>query len=632
VVLSYSLRAIEEIVCNTMCGIFGSIRFGGMFPSEEFNRFVRLTDMVAYRGPDDAGYIGLNTTDGSSFQDENQLRPFDVFLGHRRLSIIDLSSAGRQPMTDGHGRWIIFNGEIFNFIELREELKSLGCIFRTETDTEVILHLYGQFGEAGFKKMNGMWAFALADLPARRIILSRDRFSIKPLYLFSSSTEIYFASEIKQLVPLLRSKKPNLATVATFLAQGLLDHSSETFFEEITKAPAKCNLVITIPERKIETIPYWNYTRQFPPMLASACEEFRELLLDSTRIRLRSDVGVGLLLSGGLDSSSIAVSVARTGHANFETFSVVSNEPQFSEEPFIDAVNNSLGLKGMKHAFQLSNLQERLLEAIYHSDEPFVSLSVVAQYCIFQIIKTTSDARVLLSGQGADEIMLGYLKFFFFYVSELYRKGDYLRAFTQLILSAFHRTAVSQFRLSEAKRYMPSMNSGTRSALRGEYIPVRVWEGNGLRSRQIADLDAYSVPALTHYEDRNSMAHSLEVRHPFLDHRIVDFALSLPPEWQLSHGWTKNIMRASLSELPDAVRWRRDKRGFITAEEAWLKNDLSHLIESTFTNSVLDEFGILDSKIFRKQYRSFRNGSPTLGFTDISRTFVAELWAQQQWR
>jgi len=614
-----------------MCGIFGAFKLKGLFQPEEFDRFVVLTDLVSYRGPDDSDYLALNSAEGRALASAGPSEPFDVFLGHRRLSIIDLSPAGRQPMTDGQGRWIIFNGEIFNFVELREELKSLGSVFQTHTDTEVILHLYDRFGESGFEKMNGMWALAIADLRAHRLVLSRDRFSIKPLYLFRRSDEVYFASEIKQLLPLVPKKEPNLAILASFLRQGLLDHTPETFFCGVTRVPPKTNFVFHLTEGTIESKTYWEYGERVAPKACAAQEEFRELLIDSTRIRLRSDVKTGLFLSGGLDSSSLAVAVQQAGAEKLETYSVVSDGQRFSEERFIDVVNRSLGLKSIKFRFQVPHIEGTLLQALHHSDEPFSSLSVVAQFGIFQAIKANSDVTVLLSGQGGDEVLLGYLKFFFFHLRDLLRKGRYGTALKRIVSSAIRGTVLRQFRLSEAKRYIPWLIINNGRTLRYNYDPVPVWGGNGMRSRQIADIDEYSVPALTHYEDRNSMAYSLEVRHPFLDHRVVDFALSLPPDWQFESGWTKNLLRQSFPELPDAVRWRKDKQGFTTPEELWLKRQLVSLIEHVFQKSLLDEFGLFDSRALLKQYSSFRNGSPLVSYGDISRALIAELWAQQHW-
>src|SRR5438270_741879 len=459
-----------------MCGIFGAVKFKGYFEPERFDKFVELTNLVSYRGPDDHGYVRVDCHKGHWFLENQQHVPFDVFLGHRRLSIIDLSPAGKQPMTDGHGCWIVFNGEIFNFVELREELKTHGCQFRSQTDTEVILKVYQIFGESGFRKLNGMWAFAIADLPARRIVLSRDRFAIKPFYLLSQANEYYFASEIKQLIPMLGIKEPNRTVLSTYLAQGLVDYCDQTFFSGITKLEAKCNLVILPLSGETKKSCYWKYNEASNAKPASVVEEFRELLLDSTRIRLRSDVKVGLLLSGGLDSSSLAVAVRETGNQALETYSVVSDDARFSEESFIDAVCDQLGLKSIKFRFQVHDLNELLMKTLYSNDEPFASLSVVAQFGIFRTIKKESDATVLLSGQGGDEVLLGYLKFFFFHIQELFRRGKISRALGQLILSAVRRTAVRQFRLSEAKRYIPYLNRGKGSVLREReaYVPIPV--------------------------------------------------------------------------------------------------------------------------------------------------------------
>ena len=614
-----------------MCGIFGAIKLRGAFAPERFGRFVALTELVSYRGPDGCGYLALDSREGKPVERKHPSAPFDIFLGHRRLSIIDLSFAGKQPMTDGRGRWIIFNGEIFNFVELRAELKDLGCEFRTQTDTEVILQLYDKLGESGFAKMNGMWALAIVDLRSQRVVLSRDRFSIKPLYLLRQEDALYFASEIKQLLPLLDKKEPNVEVLSVFLGQALLDHSRETFFSGISKAPPKTNIIIDLRTAEVAEKEYWQYGRREPQSPESARDEFRALLIDSTRIRLRSDVKVGLLLSGGLDSSSLAVAALQAGSKDIETYSVVSDEKRFSEEPFIDAVNKKLGLKGVKFRFQLANVERTLLRVLRHSDEPFGSLSVVAQYGMFETIKENGDATVLLSGQGGDEVMLGYSKFFFFHLRDLVRRGRYHTAVGKVISSALRGTVVRQFRLSEAKRYISYFHRKKRPLVKQKCSLVPVWAAKGMRARQIDDIDSYSVPALTHYEDRNSMAHSLEVRHPFLDHRLVDLALSIPPEWQFRRGWTKSVLRETFAELPQEVRWRRDKQGFITPEERWLKHDLVELIDRTLKKSMLKEFGLLDSRAFLRENSSFRSGSPLVSYGDIFRVFITELWVQQHW-
>jgi asparagine synthase (glutamine-hydrolysing) len=317
-----------------MCGIFGAIKFRGQFKGEDFERFVHLTDMVSYRGPDDSGYQAFDKG-GAALA--NPAEGFRLFFGHRRLSIIDLSQAGHQPFVDDSGLWIVFNGEIFNYLELREELRAKGYTFRSNSDTEVILKVYREYREQGFDQLNGMWSFAIFDPARKAVILSRDRFSIKPLYFTETDDALYFGSEIKQLLPLVRRKTANEGAMYTFLEQGISDHNRETFFEGIFKVEPKTNLVIDAQTGKSATEKYWDYELEDIPDTAGGMEKFRELFLDSIKIRLRSDVRVGSLLSGGLDSSSITVFADRLQGGNFHSFSVVSRNRKYSEERLIQS-------------------------------------------------------------------------------------------------------------------------------------------------------------------------------------------------------------------------------------------------------------------------------------------------------
>jgi asparagine synthase (glutamine-hydrolysing) len=610
-----------------MCGIFAAVDLGGFFIDEDYNRFVQLADLIRYRGPDDCGYLRLNAKQRG--HDSSAL--FDIFLANRRLSILDLSPAGHQPMTDGNGRWITFNGEIFNFVELRKELEAAGHEFQTGTDTEVILHVYDAYGVAGFSKLNGMWAFALVDLPQRMVVLSRDRFSIKPLYKYQSPDQrIYFASELKQLLPLLPRRTPNSDVIATFLTQGFVDYSRETFFSGIERIPAKTNLLMCMNTGMVVEQMYWDYREERPVHAVALEEEFRELLMDSTKIRLRSDVKVGVLLSGGLDSSTVAYCSHKLSGGSLETFSVVSEDKRYSEDQFIDAFSRETGIKNRKLVFKDSDVRQTLRQTLLHADEPFGSFSVVAQYRIFDLIKKETDVTVLMSGQGADEILLGYLKFFFFHVQELVRRRRYAKAIGELLCSFIRRTAVRHFRFGDAKRYIPFWNARKAFGyVRHEPKILTVWESTALRTRQIADIDCYSIPALTRYEDRNSMAHSLEVRHPFLDHRLVEFALNLPTELKLNGGWSKLILRESFPELPAQLRWRRDKQGFVTPEEAWLKHELQGLVKETFRKSLLADMGILDDHAFLSYYEAFRQGRPMTSYSEIARAVITEAWAKK---
>jgi len=608
-----------------VCGIFGAINRAGFFEGPDFDRFVALTNLVAYRGPDDCGHIPLTLKP----VDSRRERLFDVFLGNRRLSIIDLSSSGHMPMSDGKGCWITYNGEIFNYLELRRELEARGHTFKTGTDTEVILHVYSEYGESGFDRLNGMWAFAIVDTHARKVVLSRDRFSIKPLYLFKSNGELYFGSEIKQLLPLLPALELNAGAMTAYLAQGLLDHDVETFFRGITRVQPGTNVIISLDSDTIEERKYWRFESTGSTSASSKdlIEEFRALFFDSVRIRLRSDVKVGVLLSGGLDSSAVTTAVRQVGGEQLQTYSIVSEHEGYDERRFIDVMCQA-GVPNHKVTFRVGDVLDCLERVLFYSDEPVAEFSVIAQYQLFAAIKNDSDVTVLLSGQGGDETLLGYLKFFFFHVQLLLKAGKYLDAMELIARSALHRTAVTQFRMSEARRYLQHDRRGIWQAMLRDSQRTPVWQCGDIRSRQIADICHYSVPALTHYEDRNSGAHSLEVRHPFLDHRLVNFVVNLPTELKIHGGWTKYILRAALPEMPAALRWRRDKQGFLVPEQLWLRRELVPVIQRRFRGSTLAELDILNDKKFLQYYDRFLAGN-SIASSDIARVLIAEIWAGQ---
>ena len=606
-----------------MCGIFGSVFLGGAFASDERQAFIKQTDLVSYRGPNASGYLTLDSVE----QRISESREFDIFLGHRRLAIIGLSECGRQPLTDGKGRWIIFNGEIFNYPELRDELRHKGHQFRTNTDTEVILKIYEEYGEDGFEQLNGMWAFAIVDLPNRRVVLSRDRFSIKPLYYTRQGPKFFFASEIKQLLPFLKNRSINMAVMYTFLVQAICDHSTQTFFEGIYCVEPKHNLIVDLTAQRILQKPYWQYRLLDSLSLTDTVDLFRNVFLDSVRIRLRSDVPLGAMVSGGLDSSTIAIAAHSLG-VTLQTYSVVAKDAKYDEGRYVDFLVRD-GIRNSRLVFECSSALDDLDTVIWHNDEPFLGFHAVAQFQMFKHIKKATNITVLLSGQGGDECLLGYNKFFFFYLQELLRRGHVLTAARLFAWSFLNGTTVRQFKLSEAKRYIPFMKFLHFPAyikVRGDLEPVCC--AHGLRERQIVDIDRYSVPVQTHFEDRNSMAHSLEVRSPFLDHRLVTLSISLPTSLKLRSGWTKYVLREAFPELPAEIRWRKDKQGFLTPEELWTRSSLRRCIQRTFAGSLLQSLGIIDDQSFLSYYSQFLGGSHSIWYSDISRVLIAERWAR----
>ncbi|MEI9814900.1 MAG: asparagine synthase (glutamine-hydrolyzing) [Acidobacteriota bacterium] len=606
-----------------MCGIFGAINTQGYFGPGDFTKFVQLTNVVKERGPDSAGYRKLLFKAGKHLDDSR----FDVFLGHRRLSIIDLSEEANQPMRGERGTWITFNGEIFNYSELRDELKPYS--FRTSGDTEAILATYERHGSRSFTNFNGEWAFCIVDLAKGEAVLSRDRFSIKPLYYTMVHRVFYFSSEIKQLLPLLPNREVNASTLQAYLGQGLVDANDETLFREIHKVPARHNLILSLRDGSIRKEQYWAYKpTNTPSNHDDAVAGFRDLFRDSVRLRLRSDVTVGGLLSGGLDSSSIALTAKALHHENFKTYSVVPFSPENSELRFIHRLVTQCGLSNRKLFVDESNIVTALEDTILRNDEPPGGFSAVAHFRMMQKIKAETGIKVLLSGQGSDEILLGYRKFFFFLLQELSAKRSYFGAGRQVVGSFLRGTTVWQFNVAEARRYLKGNHHHSHSYLKGpvEWIPLG--SSGGLRERQMSDIDRYSVPNLTHYEDRNSAGCGLEIRLPFLDYRLVNYCLGLSDDLKIRNGWSKYALRASMHELPRSIRWRRDKQGFILPEKHWLQTELASLIRSTFKGSVLGELGFIDPKQFLNYYEQFQKGSEPIWYTDISRALMAELWAR----
>jgi asparagine synthase (glutamine-hydrolysing) len=267
---------------------------------------------------------------------------------------------------------------------------------------------------------------------------------------------------------------------------------------------------------------------------------------------------------------------------------------------------------------------------LYHQDEPFFNLSVLAGFSILERIKKDTDIVVLLNGQGGDELLMGYLKYFFFYEKSLFRSGEYAKAIGLLLSAIFNRTILNQFNLGKAKRYLPGHLSKRNSYIHSNGVDlVDTWSFSDMRDRQILDIDKFSIPSLCRYEDRNSMANSLEMRIPFLDYRLVTFCLNLKNDLKIQNGWTKYILRRVLKELPYEIRYRKDKKGFSVPEEKFLRNELKEDIQSIKDNSVLHEMGIIDKKSFLQYYNDFLSGKGHYTeFTDITRVYIAEKWAQ----
>lgn len=537
-----------------------------------------MNDKVIHRGPDDEGF----------YLKEN------FALAHRRLSILDLSKAGHQPMERG-GFCITYNGEVYNYIELKQELQSLGHQFSSGTDTEVILAAYKQWGTESFGRFNGMWAFAIFDAEKNRIILSRDHFGIKPLYYWRNKDYFCSFSEIKQLTafdfftPVL-----NKGAAVNFLTNGWLNYSSETFFDGVNQVLPGHYLEYDLSRNNWKMVRWYDLEKKAKKINQSfdeASEKFRELLVDSIRIRMRSDVNVGSCLSGGLDSSSIVSLVHSNKLANesFKTITSCYTDKKFDEQKYSDVITAKTKFESLKVFPQLNELNSagHLDKIIYHQDQPIPNCSHYSEFKVFQEASDNS-LIVMLDGQGSDEFLCGYTRFKQVMVSDLLYKGKFGKALRSLKLNADANasTLKRQLKIFLGTTYYAPWVNKIKSLLglhKHRYLSAewnslanktsKFWFSPTIRRQSLNEVQFTSIPYQLHSEDRNSMLFSIESRLPFLDPRLVEFGIGLPPEYKYNSGITKFILRESVRELPDEIRNRKDKMGFVAPEEQWIKDN-----------------------------------------------------------
>ncbi len=578
-----------------MCGLFASI---GLTPDPQ------RIEIVAHRGPDGRGWKTFDSPIGQ------------IALGHRRLSIIDLTDAGYQPMLDGEsGVSIVFNGEIYNYRELRSELAARGEIFRTESDTEVLLRALVVWGPEALPRLRGMFAFVAWDDRRKRLFVARDRFGIKPLYFVRTAQSIAFASEIKQLHGLPGfNGRMNVSRVSDFLVWGISDHTAETMFDGVSQLRAGEYMTIEASQPG----QYREQTRQWydPPAETLTCTaneastQFRTLLSNSIDMHLRSDVPVGSCLSGGLDSSSIVCLMARqlnsaSGGNKVQTVSACYLEKSVDEKRYIDEIVSHTAANPSFIWPRAEDVFQRAADITWHQDEPFGSTSIFAQWCVFEEARR-KGVKVMLDGQGADEQLAGYVTGFPIHLHALLRSGsivDFWR--TMLWRQRLSGVPIRTQMLDVAAKFVPGPLKDHLFYLNRKYR-LQDWIGEGAVSRigmvdsavdtaiknrglqPVRDLDTYcrsmtlasNLQMLLHWEDRNSMAHGIEARVPFLDHPLVEFSLSLGSNHKIVAGQTKYVLRESMRDvLPQLIRDRHDKLGFATPEQSWFRGPLRRQVE-----------------------------------------------------
>jgi asparagine synthase (glutamine-hydrolysing) len=618
-----------------MCGIAGVVT-----KSRPVSKILSLANEIqSYRGPDANG-----TWEGSCNR-------WQIGLAHQRLSILDLSAGGAQPMTSSDGNsFLVYNGEVYNYKELRTDLEQAGYGFNGHSDTEVVLKALQHWGlENALKKFNGMWALAWYDAVRSRLVLTRDRFGIKPLYYFIEGDTLFFSSEIKTILGMSNSRfNINTQKVGEFVKQSLLEIDHRTFFEGIKKILPGHFSVIDLSKNSTLTIQphqFWSIPQEEVQEPESRddllFEEIRELFIDAVRIRLRSDVPVGVLLSGGLDSSAIAGGMHHIlgSGDQITALSAVNSYKQFDESSHIDRMTRYLQCQSRTVELDLQPhvLMNMLGKVIWHNDEPIGGFSNVAHYLLMQEAQRTG-ITVLLSGQGADELLCGYKKFLGFYIGELLRGGHFVDASTLLWKFWRQGTILSQFEMKGAKRYLPAFLKPTELNIAGirlqsDFCSVGMGLGSAvtLLQRQIQDVQRYSIPILTHYEDRMSMAMSSEIRLPFLDFRFVEKMLALPARLKINNGWTKYAFRRSMAkDLPFETVWRKDKMGFDTPESEWLRRELRpHVLKLFQEDCLMYQWELVDRVALINKYEQYCRESVNRGVIsvkDIFNVISLETW------
>ena len=611
-----------------MCGIFGVLNFDEV--NLEYDSLQAAVNIIRHRGPDDEGYAVFNTYkmnaeerfgETSAVQKGNFILSetneiFNLAFGFRRLSILDLSVNGHQPFfnyNNGKNICLIFNGEVYNYIEIREELLAKGYKFHTGTDTEVIMNSYIEWGEDCLSKFNGMWGIALYDMRKNVLFCSRDRFGVKPFYYYKDEKKFVFASELKSIIEYFKKdssfkKELNKENVYDYFIYNFADHTENTFIKNIKHLPPAHFVKIQGKDFNIKKYFSLDVNTDFgvydKNKFESLKNNFTELLNDSVKLRLRSDVPVGTCLSGGLDSSTVVTIINNILSKNISgekqnTFSAVYDDASIDERKFIEEIVSKTNSNSHYVFPDKADFMKDINDFIFQLDEPFGGTSPYAQWNVMKLARE-NNVTVLLDGQGADESLGGYEVYFGFLYSNLMKQGNYT-----LLTSELMKNFKKGFEISVRglKYYLNSKNKNMKSEVSEYYNQdfLNNFSGNNilnyrtkdnLNQRLYEDLTQYILPSLLRFEDRNAMKFSIESRTPFLDYRIIKMLFETEAVYKMHNGWSKWILRNSVNEtVPQNIVWRRDKKGFPTPERKWmmrLKDDFIKTV--TESNTELNEY------------------------------------------
>ncbi|KAA3646381.1 MAG: asparagine synthase (glutamine-hydrolyzing) [Chloroflexi bacterium] len=667
-----------------MCGICG------VFTARQYQAGSSIFDMtrsLRHRGPDDEGYLLGNTRShtwkmatGPETIAEIPDNPighharekYNLAFGMRRLAILDLSPLGHGPMSYRNGSyWITYNGEVYNYIELRQELSSLGYQFQTATDTEVVLAAYAEWGPDCLKRFNGMWAFAIWDVKEQKLFCARDRFGIKPFTYYWDGSIFAFASEAKSLLQHPRiTAKPDDSMVFDYLVMGLSHHREKTFFDGISNLLPAHYALLDLSRNELIFQKWWDVDLntsldvQGHGSDSDTIEEFSALLNDAVQLRLRTDVPIGTCLSGGLDSSvlvGIVNQLLLDGRVlpseiigdHQKTFSACFDDAQIDERPYISQVIQRTNA----HASYVfpegrSGLWREINDLHWYQEGPVGSTSIYSQWAVMRLAKE-NQVTVLLDGQGADELLAGYSYYFGSYLAQIARQRSLMRA----ILEATRASSASKsslpliFGLMLYELSPPAIKRLGRNSINTRFrtnktVPIHLLDTrfanqfesnsskyfkhqgyNSLAEHLYDSIQTSSLPALLHYEDRNSMAFSIEARVPYLDYRLVEFVFSLAASYRIREGWSKWILRAGGNNIaPEDIRWRKGKLGFATPESKWMDSGVNII------NKLFKDDTIYSSRYFNtstiNQLRNYSNGR-LRDTASIWRMISLEFWIRR---
>jgi asparagine synthase (glutamine-hydrolysing) len=648
-----------------MCGIFGLFRNDGR--GLDVAEVQRATSALSHRGPDDAGYLltdlhtGRTVLCGDTATSEELNLPhlrafagqsFQLALGFRRLSILDPSPRGHQPMGTADGRrWVVFNGQIYNFVELRRDFEARGLRFASNTDTEVLLTACAQWDKEAFSRFVGMFALALLDLEQSSLTLARDCFGIKPLFYTYLDNGFAFASDIRALLQLAGVKRTiNPSRLSDYLLHGLTNHTAETLFGGISQLPPGTTLSLALREKSRPSAePYCRLNSESTLQISfeEACQKIREIFLRNVEIHMRSDVHIGAGLSGGIDSSAIVMAMRRLSGEKLDlhTFSYIASDPARSEERWIQIIEQQSRPLFKRVHVEAGELASGIDELIDLQGEPFGSISVFAQYKLYQTVRA-HGIKVMLDGQGADELMAGYRSLLGARLASLLREKQWTKAVRflraasrlpgasrrQILLRAWTLLAppflqeVGRAILGE-EQTLPAMDEKWFAAHAPAHSFYRHKSERGFLHEQLRHQIAFDdLPLLLRLEDRNAMASSVENRVPFLTPELARFVLSLPEDFLIAEdATTKAIFRHAMRDIvPPEILQRRDKIGFASPDPAWL-HALIPWVERVLESDTAASLPALRAGELRREWRAIGAGKERLSVDDCRR-FDARVW------